>query len=335
MHSYCTSEEITAHTKEHTAGEKKPSTMAPPSTPPPSKKRKTDSDASSNAKLVTPEKKKETRAVQREESPNSIAKCQRCGQKISAGQWRKGVDYGKGYRWWHDDCFDQYNNPRYAMAPTGQAKCVECKEKIPKGTWRVEKEVWEGPPRMTYIKRHYHEDCLSPEEKEALGLKESDKSSSVRADAAAATGSRKRIRSTATSTTTNDSSNTKLRKDLKDLRSQFGRKLGYGDNTNMKLYSNDLVEELVRQKPKNEAELLRIKGMGPKKCRSFGSAILQVIRLCKPKKQTTLLAFFKPKVHKKEEDNDDVKVGDTLSIDQIVQQKFEDAAKNGYLIECD
>lgn len=265
--------------------------------------------------LVTPDggPREKIKFKEREEiSAKSSAKCQRCNKIIDAGTQRSGVDYGQGYRWWHLACRDKYKH-RYNIGPSGKAKCKKCQETIKRGVWRVEKEVWVP---FYYSYECYHTNCLTMEEKEHLSLEPNPpETPPASASSASARGQSK------------DDNTSRLVRDLKTLRSAFAKKLGCEV---MKIYSQDLIDEVVQKRPKNEEELLRIKGMGPKKCKSFGTAILTVLR--QHPRQKEISYFFLPK--KNNIMVEELRMEDTLTCEEIVRRKFEDAAKNGYVIEC-
>lgn len=118
-----------------------------------------------------------------------------------------------------------------------------------------------------------------------------------------------------------------------------------------KIFHDRSLEELVSHMPRSESQLLEIWGIKEKKVQSFGSAILAVIRQytrqhdvkVKVKKQPSGRAAPSPKKKRKkvarasksQDKDDDIEVGETLTCEEIVAQKFKHAQDNGYLISVD
>lgn len=257
----------------------------------------------------------DTRSEKQEEAPHSRAKCQRCQKNILQGQERRGKNYDKGFRWWHVHCWDVYHH-QYHQAPSARSTCRKCQQKIAKGTLRVEKEVYAGPV-IGYTFHYYHVTCMTPDEQREMKLD-------------IVPPSRASVAPRALFKTTKRDDKEPLRRELKNLRSIFAAKLSC---QHFKIYSNDVVDELVQKLPQNNAQLLSVKGIGDKKVQSFGSAILTVIKqhlTQKHPQSTKITAFFQTK-----KGPQDVTVVETLSCEEIVARKFDEAEKNGYIIEVD
>lgn len=266
------------------------------------------------AAVVTPEKKRsaakhsyrldeeESQRItfRTEPSSTSSSKCQRCQKTITKGQIRKGRDYGQGHRWWHEECFYVYNH-KMGKAPSNRSKCKKCNKLIEEGSIRVEKEQWVP---FRYQLSYYHRSCVSEDELKALGLH------NVEPDQGA----------TKTKSSNRDEA---LRRKLNKLRSLFAEKLSCQV---MKVFSDDVITDLIEKKPKTEVDLLKIKGMGPHKVKAFGSALLEAMRQSR-QTNSKITSFFQPKK------KDAVQIVANLSCEEIVARKFKDAENNGYMIQ--
>jgi ribonuclease D len=140
---------------------------------------------------------------------------------------------------------------------------------------------------------------------------------------------------------------------LAELRTCFVKRLGV---EHYKVFQHQSLVELVVKMPTTEAELLEVWGIKEKKVRSFGSAILAVIRqynesLSGQQRQSTSADEDdgadeddndddeeEEEVDDDEEEQDDdeeVIVASTLTCAEIVNQKFQHAKDNGYVISAD
>ena len=45
------------------------------------------------------------------------------------------------------------------------------------------------------------------------------------------------------------------------------------------VYNNEMMEEIIKMKPKNEEELIAIRGFGPVKIEKYGQDIIDIIKL--------------------------------------------------------
>lgn len=270
------------------------------------------------AAVVTPSRSRLHRTLikpqVKEASTNGRARCKRCQKVIPQGEQRWGKNYGQGHHWWHEACWNQYRD-KIGRAKTGRATCQVCNEKIDKGSPRVSLETY-GPPRFDYGYVYYHHTCLTSQEIGELQLQQDDAAASLDAT----------TRPQQQPPPPKDPKEP-LRQKLKHLRQVLAARLS---SPNFKIYSNQVIEELLQNMPQTEDELVTIRGMGPSKVQNFGQPILKVVKQYRwwpgPKRRKKS-DFFKPP--------NKVQVITTPTCEQIVQQHFEDAERNGYVIRID
>lgn len=202
------------------------------------------------------------------------------------------------------------------ISPNNRSKCQRCGTKITKGEQRYGVVEFNEYGRT---QRYYHPNCC-PE------------------------SAKRKIPSVEESSALNEHS--VLYENLRRLRRLFADEL---EVEPYKIFHDRSLEELVAHTPSSESQLLDIWGIKEKKVQSFGSAILAVIRQytrqqdVKVKTQPTERAAPRPKKKRKKvarasksQDKDDViEVGETLTCEEIVAQKFKHAQDNGYMISVD
>lgn len=67
-----------------------------------------------------------------------------------------------------------------------------------------------------------------------------------------------------------------LREELRQFRLLFAERLGFAPYC---IFDNKTLDDIVARMPVNERELLKCRGMGPKRCPQCSSTVLQVIEL--------------------------------------------------------
>ena len=91
------------------------------------------------------------------------------------------------------------------------------------------------------------------------------------------------------------------------------------------ILSGVVLDEIVFTLPESNNLLLNIRGIGPTKLQNFGTIKWSIIRQYKNKERIV--------DYDTDEENISVAIGETLTCEQLVQQKFDHAAANGYIIE--
>ena len=91
------------------------------------------------------------------------------------------------------------------------------------------------------------------------------------------------------------------------------------------ILSGVVLDEIVFTLPESNNLLLNIRGIGPTKLQNFGTIKWSIIRQYKNKERIV--------DYDTDEDNISIAIGETLTCEQLVQQKFDHAAANGYIIE--
>lgn len=215
------------------------------------------------------------------------------------------------------------------FSPNALAKCQQCRRKIQKGQQRF--GITEHSERYNKeIYRYYHERCCPASFKARVPFagKELDRQRKEHANRAHLLRERNA-----------------LYENLRTLRQIFARRMGYEPCI---IFHNSTLEDLVVKMPKDKLELLAVTGIGPKKCENFGDPILQLIRQYKtqaavadkmsrarPINAAASLGVVVVEDGSSDEDHDAVELAETLSCEQLVNQKFEHAAANGYVISID
>ena len=248
------------------------------------------------------------------------------------------------------------------ISPTSRAKCIGCGQKIMKGIRRIGKESYDSRYNR-YIHRYYHEGCMSTAMKKNLrfGISSAAGTSLEQefAKVQASKEGQQRLLG----------ERHELREFLRDVRREFARRL---DCKPYMIFHDTTLNELVVKLPKNKRELLDISGIGPKKYKSFGGPILQAIAMFAPRycqstsagapatasTATNNRLETKPRLTSTQaaaataassrvavnhsgleavesDDDSPVEMGESLSCEEIVRRKFQDAEENGYMIELD
>lgn len=180
-------------------------------------------------------------------------------------------------------------------SPNSRAKCGACGNKIIQGQLRIGKWTFNASYDKYYHK-YYHESCASPELKASLRLPdpgiEQERQALLR-------------------------SRDDLRQRLRGLRTAFARRLNVAHYI---IFNDVTLDDLIVRLPVTKSELIQCHGIKEKKFQSFGSAIMTVCR------------HYKQEAGHHVEEEDGIEVGETLSCEDIVQQKFQHAEDNGYTI---
>jgi superfamily II DNA helicase RecQ len=229
--------------------------------------------------------------------------------------------------------------PKVEYSPTGIAKCTLCRRKIKKDHKRF--GIPENSERYSkQIYRYYHVQCCPP----ALQAMVPNAAEELKRQKAAAQNKQHIV-----------AERNELLQNLKQMRLHFANRL---EVPFFMVLSNATLEELVAQMPTNNSQLLKVRGIGPKKLQSFGDPILALIqrytekvllREASVKPEIKLAGSMKRRARSKAnsaataiaiDDSDDendngIDMGKTLTCEELVNQKFEHATVNGYVISVD
>jgi len=194
--------------------------------------------------------------------------------------------------------------------------------------------------------KYYHADCVSEGTKRKLFLE----------DGATAAGNavpaKKETKKAPTKTAkTKPSPNHKLtpkmrqdlKRDLLEVRRCFAEQQGCEE---YKVFQNRCLQELVANCPQNQAELLKCWGIGKERAAQYGSTILATIRpYLAGGKITTQRATTQRSTHNvssaaasapsaaarahESDVDDDILVGPTLSVEELVRKRMEEARARG------
>lgn len=220
-------------------------------------------------------------------------------------------------------------------SPNALARCCHCRGKIKKGEQRY--GITEFSERYNKeIYRYFHQRCCPSALKARVPFAED-----------ALNRQRKEERSRARLLRERDA----LYQNLKTLRQIFARRLGYSPFI---VLQDSTLEDLVVKMPTSKPALLNVHGIGTKKCQSFGDPIIRLIfqykrQVASVERETVRSSKSRTVTNKKSgsskadavalesdnEDDDCLEVGETLTCEQLVNQKFQHAAANGYVISVD
>jgi HRDC domain len=230
--------------------------------------------------------------------------------------------------------------PKVEYSPNSLAKCNACRGKIYKQNMRF------GIPAYTehynkHYYRYYHAQCCPP----ALQAMVPKASEELNRRTEVAQNKQRFV-----------VEHQDLLQSLKRLRSHLANRQGV---PLYMVFSNATLEELVVRMPTNDAQLLSVNGIGPSKLHSYGGPILALIQKYAERlllSQASIKAERKPAARSlahsaatdiagddSDSDGDDggdgddrddgpVEMGKTLTSEELVNQKFEQAAANGNVI---
>ena len=215
---------------------------------------------------------------------------------------------------------------KYEKSPNNQAKCRGCRKPIFKGENRFGVQEffrkwnkWEP--------RYYHKDCLSTEEQAKLNLPSSSGQRNKLGSSTPATPDlvEARLRHELQSQKELESIRRQLvyqargdlREKLRQLRLCFARRLNY-DKAYF-VFDDKTLDDIVARMPTNLRELRQCIGMGPKRCKQYGAPIFRTIQLYKRANQEEEGAGT----------DNDIVAGPVLSVEEIVNQRMEEARQRG------
>ena len=187
--------------------------------------------------------------------------------------------------------------------------------------------------------KYYHTDCVSGGTKRKLFLE----------DSATATGNivpakketKKVPKKTANTKPSNHGKLTpkmrqELKRDLLEVRRCFAEQQGCEE---YKVFQNQCLQELVANCPQSQAELLKCWGIGKKRAAQYGSTILATIRPYltggkatsqRATQNTSSTAASAPSAAAQTPvDDDDILMGPTLSVEELVQKRMEEVRARG------
>ena len=237
------------------------------------------------------------------------------------------------------------------FSPNAMAKCQSCQKKIQKNHKRY--GIPEYSARYSKdIYRYYHVRCCPPQLQNKVPNAEIELARQMQ----------------------EARDNTKLIQDRKELYDKLKRlRLLFANRLEVSfflVFNNEVLKELVVKMPTTSAELLKVRGIGPTKLKSFGDPILTVIRqynkaqqavsTTSTKKASSVVKSERTRNNKTttrkkktapatvevisidmddededEGDDDDIVMGASLTCEQLVAQKFAHAEQNGYIIAVD
>jgi len=200
------------------------------------------------------------------------------------------------------------------FSPNSLAKCRSCLEKIEKKSERIGIPEW-YTRRQKHGYRYYHLQCCPDDIRSTIPNirqkleqqkeKENEKCKIVR-------------------------QRYELVGSLKQLRLTFARRLRVPAYC---IFNDKVLNEIVAVLPGTKNQLLNIRGIGPARLQNFGTPILSIIRQYKNNHRMQRHGQRKTDTDSDNRDDDDIAIGQTLTSEQLVEQKFDHAAANGYIIE--
>ena len=215
-------------------------------------------------------------------------------------------------------------------SPNSMATCKLCRGNIQKGDWRIGQHFFLEKYHKWAL-NYYHKQCCEVNRTIMNGLKFPPKRKSENMS------QMERLTQEC-----NDAMNrseavknliynerAELREILRQARLSIAKRLNV---PSYMVFHDSVLDSLVQTMPVNRNQFLKVKGLGEKKFNSFGSILIQII--VKYRKRASGKVTSSSKKQKCEEkDDDDVVIEKELSIDDIVDQRFKEAAKNGHVIE--
>jgi ATP-dependent DNA helicase RecQ len=135
----------------------------------------------------------------------------------------------------------------------------------------------------------------------------------------------------------------KLREMLRKVRLLYAQRLGYSDRVYC-VFHNTTLDDLTIKMPKNRSEMMNVYGMGPKRFQNIGEALLLVIRkyvrdgeraknLASPGQEIRTNANDGPGADGSSDE--EVVMGETWTVEDIVNRKFAEAEAMGLMIMLD
>ena len=211
---------------------------------------------------------------------------------------------------------------KFEYSPTGHARCRGCGAKMRKDDQIAEIKTYHSCYDDDYTYDYYHRECVPQSIKPRWDRSPDDEFGHQNNEKVELEH--------------NVQERADLREALRQLRLDFARRLAVPPYV---VFHDTVLDQLTAHMPKNRSEFLAIHGMGPKKYESYGECILQVIhdhrRLYKTSEWPR--RGKKRSKHGPASDNDDheeeLAAVKTLSCEEIVRRKFEDAKSKGYFIK--
>lgn len=190
-----------------------------------------------------------------------------------------------------------YGKDKWEAAPNGMAKCKNCQHKIQKRDSRIGKWTYfQQYEKFQYA--YYHQGCVSEAFKAGLQLPDPQ----IQANRQGLLAQRGQ-----------------LRQRLRQLRLAFAKRL---DLPAYCIFNDATLDDITVRLPQNKAELCGCLGIKEKKFQNFGSSILAITKQNPSRSQ----------ISGNDDDDDIIVPGETLSCEAIVDQKFQHARENGYVI---
>ena len=237
-------------------------------------------------------------------------------------------------------------------SPTSRATCRICNLKIMKGDWRIGERFYLFKYKKWGL-QYYHRKCVEENENILNNLNFPKK----RGDNKRYARSKRKLEDVISSSNKEwirmeineiADSNHKRRRLIYDEKGSLREKLrklrtrlaSLSDVPPYFIFHDSVLDGLVEHMPTNEDELLKIKGMGPKKCESFGSDILETIDSYRNHEGASMKSGRCKDDSEddndkddSEDDNDYVELEKALTVNEIVEQKFVEAKQKGNVIE--
>lgn len=263
----------------------------------------------------------------------------------------------------------------HCPSPNGRASCQRCGSKIAKDSIRVAIQAQyesTAPGRYpVWRKKHYHEACVTPEtiQQLLLGSEGKKRKNSGSSSSAAFNGNKtavtsgkrakldianEQVQQQPRGKQLNPKIRKRLERELRSLRSTFARRLGYDEEC--KIFPNDALRDILLKLPSNEAELMKCRNIKEKRCRYYGSSILQVVRSCLWTKHEVIVldgtmgeaaasstsgtrrggtTAADAVLDSEEDSDDDIVVGATVSVEDIVSNRLREAEERGEVFEVE
>eukprot|EP00561_Arcocellulus_cornucervis_P010075 CAMPEP_0185817334 /NCGR_PEP_ID=MMETSP1322-20130828/18933_1 /TAXON_ID=265543 /ORGANISM="Minutocellus polymorphus, Strain RCC2270" /LENGTH=261 /DNA_ID=CAMNT_0028514363 /DNA_START=32 /DNA_END=817 /DNA_ORIENTATION=+ len=230
---------------------------------------------------------------------------------------------------------------RLELSPTSRAKCQRCGEKIMKGVERVGIQAKIDVENLNFRPwqlKYYHADCVSGGTKRKLFLEDSV---TATGNVVPAKKETKAPKKTAKTKPSNHGKLTpkmrlELERDLREVRRCFAEQQGCEE---YKVFQNQCLQELVANCPQNQAELLKCWGIGKERAAQYGSTILATIRPYltggkaksrrAPQNTSSTAASAPSAAAQTPVDDDDILMGPTLSVEELVRKRMEEVRARG------
>lgn len=218
---------------------------------------------------------------------------------------------------------------KYEASPNGMAKCCACQTKIERGSHRIGKWTY-LPSYEKYQYVYWHDSCAPAHVTTGLCLPTSPTPNASRnMDSVLQTELAHQLEEKVKQHKVVFEDRSNLREALCRLRTLFAQRLKVAPYC---IFDNTTLDEIVYKLPKTKQDLFDCRGIAEKRSNNFGPAILQVVDRYWYQQQGK-----RPAQHRANSPNDDspVLVTESLTCEQIVDRRFNEAAMSGEVVSID